>query len=211
VQMRAVDQERARADALARELGSVRNELEASNRQIASLSAPVANARSALNSPKPAVDSSQERIAEPSPIMVEEKRRAPKQTSGDAIAFSLEHSITPELLHPSALAPREAVSGLKPKVAMGTDRPIAASAVLRSPKHRLRTHRSSKSTLAGLARCLNVSARELPSCRLRVATRTNGNRDVRRLAASTTVPTSGPKPRNGDQLVANDSSKGATQ
>ncbi len=62
-QMRAVDRERARADALARELGSVKNELEASNRQIASLSAPVANARSTLNSPKPAVDGSQERIA----------------------------------------------------------------------------------------------------------------------------------------------------
>lgn len=209
-QMRALDQERARADALARELGSVRNELEASNRRIASPDAPVANARSVLNAPKPAVDGSPERIAEPSPIMIEEKHRAPKQTPADAIAFSPEHSTIPELPHPSALAAREAIPGLKPKVAMGTDRPTTASAVLRSPKHRLRMHRSSKSTLAGLTRCPNVLARELPSCRPGASTRTYSNRDVRRLAASTTR-TSGPKPQNGDQLVANDSSKGATQ
>jgi hypothetical protein len=213
--MRALDQERARADALARELETVRNALDAGNRQIASLNAPAANAPPALYLRKPAVDSSQERTTElasaelPS-ATIGEKRRAPTRTSSDAIAFSPEHSTTPELPLPSALTARKAAPYLSPKVAIGTSRATSASAAFRSHQNRLRMHRSRKPTLAAFARCLNVPARDLPSCLSRPRTRTYRSRDVRRLAASTTRR-SGSKHRNGNQLVENDSSKGATQ
>jgi hypothetical protein len=209
-QMRALDQERDRADALARELASVRNALEAANRQIANLNAPVANTVPALHSRKSALDSLQERIAELSSTTIAGKRLAPRRVSGNGTTASLEHSTSSELLHPLVLTAREVTSDLAPKVAVGTDRPASASGAFRSPKHRLRMHRSSKPILATLRRCSNVPTRELPSCRLRPATRTYRNHDARRLAASTRQR-SGSQRRNDDQLVENDPWKGATQ
>ena len=209
-QMRALDQERGRADSLAHELASVRNALEAANRQIANLNAPVANTVPALHSRKSAFDSLQERIAELSSITIAGNRLAPKRVPGNGTTASLEHSTAAELLHPLVLTNREVTSDLAPKVAVGTDRPASASGAFRSPKHRLRMHRSSKPILATLTRCLNVPTHELPSCRLRPATRTHRNHDARRLVASTRQG-SGSKRRTDDQLVENDPSKGATQ
>ena len=79
----ALASERDRADVLARELASVRNELEAGNRQIAAL-----NALRALHSRKPALDRSQERMAESSSRASEGKGRSPEQISGKAVASS---------------------------------------------------------------------------------------------------------------------------
>jgi hypothetical protein len=210
-QMRALDQERDRADALARELASVRNALEAANRQIANLNAPVATTVPALYSRKSALDSLQERIAELSSTTIAGKRLMPKRVSGNGTTARLEHSTASELLHPLVLTAREVTSDLAPKVAVGTDRPASASGAFRSPKHRLRMHRSGKPILATLRRCLNVPTHELPSCRLRPATtRTYRNHDARRLLASTRQR-SGSQRRNDDQLVEIDPSKGATQ
>jgi hypothetical protein len=209
-QMRALDQEHDRADALARELASVRNALEAANRQIANLNAPVANTVPALHSLKPAFDSLQERIAELSSSTIAGKRLGPKRVSGNGTTADLEHSTASELLHPLMLTAREATSDLAPNVAVRTDRPASASGAFRSPKHRLRMHRSSKSTLATLTRCWNVPTHELPSCRSRPAARTYRNHDARRLATSTRQR-SASKRRNDDQFVENDPSKGATQ
>lgn len=210
VQMRALDQERNRADALARELDSVRNELEAGHRPIVNSNAPTGNAVPALQSRKSAVDGSQEQIAELFSTTIAAKRRAPKPISGDATASSLKHPTASELLYLSALTVRETASNLTPKIAIATDRPTSASAASRSPERRLRMHRPRKLMLAGPGRCLNLSARELPSCRLRVTTRTYHNHDARRLTAST-MRKSRSKRWNDDQLVANNSSKGATQ
>jgi hypothetical protein len=209
-QQRALDQERERADALARELASVRNQLEARNRQINNSNALVANAVPALQSRKSAVDSSQGQIAELSSSAIAGKRRASNRLSGDATASSPEQSTTSELLHPLVLTAREVTSDLAPKAAVGTDRSASASGASRSPEHRLRMHRSSKLILATLTRCLNVSTPEPPSCRLRPATRTYRNDDARRLVASTRRGRAS-KRRNDDQLVENDQSKGATQ
>src|SRR6266478_6608113 len=76
----ALASERDRADALARELTSVRNELESGNRQIAAL-----NALRALHSREPALDRSQERTAESSSRASEGKGRSPEQISGKAV------------------------------------------------------------------------------------------------------------------------------
>jgi hypothetical protein len=210
VQMRALDHERNRADALAREIDSVRNELEAGHRPIVNSNAPTGNAVPTLQSRKSAVDGSQEKIAELFSTTIAAKRRAPKPISGDATASNLKHPTASEILYLSALTVREAASSLTPKIAIATDRPTSASAASRSPEHRLRMHRPRKLMLAGPARCLNLSARELPSCRLRVTTRTYHNHDARRLTAST-MRKSRSKRWNDDQLVANNSSKGATQ
>jgi hypothetical protein len=101
----ALASERDRADALARELTSVRNELEARNRQIAVLNAPLA-----VHSCEPAVDSSQ--IA----------------------AANLERSSASELPHPSVQSTAyKAASDLDPKVVMAMERFTSASAASRSP------------------------------------------------------------------------------
>ena len=101
----ALASERDRADALARELTSVRNELEARNPQIAVLNAPLA-----VHSCEPAVDSSQ--IA----------------------AANLERSSASELPHPSVQSTaHKAASDLDPKVAMAMERFTSASAASRSP------------------------------------------------------------------------------
>ena len=84
---RALSSERDRADALARELTSARNGLEAANRQIATLNSP-----RALHSRAAAVDRSQERMAKSYLRTIEGKGRSPEQTSGKAAAFTLRPS-----------------------------------------------------------------------------------------------------------------------
>jgi len=124
----ALASERDRADALARELTSVRNELEAGNRQIAAL-----NALRALHSREPALDRSQERMAESSSRASEGKGRSPEQISGKAVASTSGRSSVSELPRPEApSAAREAASDLVPKVAAGTERSTSASAAPRS-------------------------------------------------------------------------------
>src|SRR6266849_7783466 len=124
----ALASERDRVDALARELTSVRNELEAGNRQIAAL-----NALRALHSREPALDRSQERMAESSSRASEGKGRSPEQISGKAVASTSGRSSVSELPRPAApSAAREAASDLVPKVAAGTERSTSASAAPRS-------------------------------------------------------------------------------
>jgi hypothetical protein len=119
---------RDRADALAREFTSVRNELEAGNRQIAAL-----NALRALHSREPALDRSQERMAESSSRASEGKGRSPEPISGKAVASTSGRSSVSELPRPEApSAAREAASDLVPKVAAGTERSTSASAAPRS-------------------------------------------------------------------------------
>jgi len=84
---RALSSERERADALARELTSARNGLEAGTRQIATL-----NSLRALHSRATAVDRSQERMAKSYLRTIEGKGRSPEQTSGKAAAFTLRPS-----------------------------------------------------------------------------------------------------------------------
>ena len=120
----ALASERDRVDALARELTSVRNELEAGNRQIAAL-----NALRALHSREPALDRSQERMAESSSRASEGKGRSPEQISGKAVASTSGRSSVSELPRPEApSAAREAASDLVPKVAAGTERSTSGSA-----------------------------------------------------------------------------------
>jgi hypothetical protein len=124
----ALASERDRADALARELTTVRNELEAANRQIAALNAP-----GAVRSREPAVDSSQERMAESSSRTIEGKERSPEQIPGEAVASTSGRSSASELprLEPQSTA-RAAASDLDPKVAVRTERSTSASAASRS-------------------------------------------------------------------------------
>jgi hypothetical protein len=122
----ALASERDRADALTRELTSVRNELEAGNRQVAAL-----NALGALHSRESAVDSSQERMAESSSRTIEGKGRSSEQLSGEAAAPASGRSSASEVPRPEAQSTaRETASGLK--VAMGTERSPSASAASRS-------------------------------------------------------------------------------
>ncbi len=121
----ALATERDRADALARELASARNELEAGNRQIAAL-----NALLALRSRESAVGSSQERMAKSSSRTIEGNGRSPEQTSGKAAASTSQPSSVSELPRPEApSAAPEAASNSVPRVAMGTERSTTASAV----------------------------------------------------------------------------------
>jgi hypothetical protein len=116
--------ERDRADALKRELTSVRNELEASNRKIAAL-----NALSAPQSRESAVDSSQERMAESSSRTTEGKGRSPEQISAEATASTSGQSSASELPRPEAQSTaREAASDSGPKVAAAIERSTPASA-----------------------------------------------------------------------------------
>jgi hypothetical protein len=124
----ALASERDRADAVTRELTSVRNELEASNRQIAAL-----NALRVQRSRESAVDNSQERMAEASSRAVEGKGRSPEQISAEAVASTSERSSASELPRPEPQsAAREASSDLDPKVSVRTERSTSASAVSRS-------------------------------------------------------------------------------
>src|SRR3984893_9241826 len=78
----ALAHERDRADSLARELTSVKNELEASDREIATL-----RALRAPPSRGSVAESSQERIAESSSRPIDRKGRSPEQISGNAAAL----------------------------------------------------------------------------------------------------------------------------
>src|ERR1700738_3613720 len=119
----ALASERDRADALTRELTSVRNKLEAGNWQIAAL-----NAFRALHSREPAVDSSQERMAESSSRTIEAKAPLPEQISGEAVASTSGRSSASELPRPEPQSTaHEAASDLDPKVGMGTERSTSAS------------------------------------------------------------------------------------
>lgn len=110
--------ERDRADALMRELTSVRNELEAANRQIAALNGP-----SAVCSREPAADSSQERVADSSSGTIEGKERSPEQISGEAIAATSKRSSASESPRPEpSSTARQAAPDLDPKAAMVTER-----------------------------------------------------------------------------------------
>jgi hypothetical protein len=120
----ALASERDRADALARELTSVRNELEAGNRQIAAL-----NALRALHSHESAADHSQERMAESSSRTTEGKGRSPEQISAEAAASTSGQSSASELPRPEAQSTaREAASDSGPKVAAAIERSTPASA-----------------------------------------------------------------------------------
>jgi hypothetical protein len=130
----ALVSERDRADVLTRELTSVRNKLEAGNWQIAAL-----NAFRALHSREPAVDSSQERMAESSSRAIEGKGRSPEQISGEAVVSTSGRSSASESPRPEPQSTtREAASDLDPKVAMGTERSTSASAASRSLVDELR-------------------------------------------------------------------------
>ncbi len=127
-QKRALTSERDRADALARELTSVRNELEAGNRQAAAL-----NALGALRSRGPVVDSAREWMAEHSSRRIEGKGRLPEEISGEAVASTSGRSSASELPRPvAASTAREAPSDLDPKVAMATERAASATAASHS-------------------------------------------------------------------------------
>jgi DNA repair exonuclease SbcCD ATPase subunit len=122
----ALARERDRADPLARELASVRNELEAANRQIAALNAH------AVASCQLTVDSSELRMAEPSSRTAEDKAPRPQQISGEAVASIPGPSSASELPRPEpqSTAP-EAASDSDPKVAMRTERSTSESAASR--------------------------------------------------------------------------------
>jgi hypothetical protein len=122
---RALTSERDRADTLARELTSARNELEAANRQIAAL-----NSLRALHARAWAVDRPPERMAKSDSRAIEGKGRSPEQISGKAAAFPSRPPFVSELPRPEALsAAREAASDLVPKVAVGIERSTAPHAV----------------------------------------------------------------------------------
>jgi hypothetical protein len=124
----ALASERDRADALTRELASVRKELEAGNRQIAAL-----NALHALQSRGSAVDSSQERMTESSSRTTEGKGPSPEQISAEAAASGSERSSAPELPRPEPQSTaREAASDLGPKVAMAIERSTSSASAASS-------------------------------------------------------------------------------
>jgi hypothetical protein len=116
----ALARERYRADPLARELASVRNELEAAKRQIAALNE---------HAPPLTVGNSQPRTAEPSSKKIEEKASSPKQISGEAVASVPQQSSASELRHlePPSTAPA-AASDLARKVAMRTEQSTPSAA-----------------------------------------------------------------------------------
>jgi hypothetical protein len=128
----ALASERDRAEALARELTSVRSELEAGNRQIAAL-----NGLGAWRSREPLVDSAREWAAEHSSRTIAGKGRLPEQVFGEATAStSGQSSASPRPV--AASTAREAAPDLDPKVAMATERSASASAASFSPVDELR-------------------------------------------------------------------------
>jgi hypothetical protein len=124
----ALASERDRADALTRELTSVRNELEAANGQIAALTA-----LRALNSRPSVVAISREWMAESSSRTIKRDGRSPQQTSGARMASPSGRSSISELPSPEPQsAAREATSGSKTATAT-TERSGSASGAPRSP------------------------------------------------------------------------------
>ena len=125
----ALASERNRADALTRELASVRNEFEASNWQAAAL-----NAFRALRSREPVVDSAREWMAEHSSRTIAGKERLPEQISGEAVAATSGRSSASKLPRPEAqLTDREAAPDSDPKVVMATERSVSAGAASHPP------------------------------------------------------------------------------
>jgi hypothetical protein len=121
--------ERDRADALARELISVKNELDASNRRTGAL-----NALAALHPREPAVDGSQERMTESSSRAIEGNGRSLERAPSDVVASTSGRSSASEPPRSQAQSTvGEAVSGLDPKAAIVTDRVTSASAASRPP------------------------------------------------------------------------------
>jgi hypothetical protein len=221
-QQRALDQERERADALARKLASLQAELEASRivdseeavqaatTQIAQMRAfdqerdradalarELASVRNELEAANRQIANLNTPVADAAPVL-----RVQKEVVDSSQARIAEHPFAP--------AARAVAPDVTPKITVRTDRPASTSGASRSPKHRLRMYRSGRLILATLTRCLNVSARELPSCRLKFAARTYRNHDARRLAAST-MRRSESKRQNDDQIADNDLSKGASR
>src|ERR1700738_1628166 len=110
----ALANERDRADALARELTSVKNELEAGDREIATL-----RALRAPPSRGSVAESSQERIAEFSSRTIDRKGRSPEQISGNAAALDrqrTELAAEIEKLRQQATADRTELGQLRAQV-----------------------------------------------------------------------------------------------
>jgi hypothetical protein len=127
-QKQALASEHKRADALARELASMRDQLETANRQLAALSTS-----RALPSREPAVDSPRERVAESSSSTTERKSRLRQQISGQTAVSISERSSASEPPPPEAQsAARDPTSELRPKVTMMAERSTSASAASRS-------------------------------------------------------------------------------
>ena len=116
--------EHDRADALARELASVRSELEARDRQIAVLNAPLA-----VHSRERAVDSPQERIASTSSRSAGGAGGLPEPISSETTAANLERSSASEFPLPSMPSTaHEAASDSDLKVAVAIERSTSANA-----------------------------------------------------------------------------------
>lgn len=107
----AIARERDRADALSRELASIRNGPEAGNWQIAAL-----NVFRVLRKRESTVDNAQARMVEVSSRTTEGKPRSAEQVSGRAVAST-----------------SEPASDLDRNVGTGTERSMSASAAPRSP------------------------------------------------------------------------------
>jgi hypothetical protein len=121
--------ERDRADALARELVSVKNELDASNRRTGAL-----NALAAMHPREPAMDGSHERMTESSSRTIEGNGRSLEQLPGDVVASTSGRSSASEPPRSQAQPiAGEAASGLDPKAAIVTERVTSASAASRPP------------------------------------------------------------------------------
>lgn len=124
----ALAAERDRADALTRELTSVRNELEAGSRQIAAL-----HALRTLHACESTVGSSQGRVADSSSRTIGGNGRSLEQISGEDIAYTSGQSSVSELPRPEPRsAAREAASDSDAKVAMATERSTPQRAPTRS-------------------------------------------------------------------------------
>jgi hypothetical protein len=126
--------EHDRADALTRELTSVRNELDASNRQISAL-----NALGAPRPREPAVDGSHERTAESSSRTIAGNGRSPEQVPGEVVASTSGRPSASEQPRSQAQSTvGEAAPEPDPKAAIVTERVTSASAASRSPLDELR-------------------------------------------------------------------------
>ena len=123
----ALASERERAGALAQELASVRNQLEAANRQFAALTAS-----RALTSREPAVDSPLERVAQFYLKITEGKSRWPEQNSVQAAASNSERSSASELPPEAQSTARESAPELDPQVPVVSEGSASASAAPRS-------------------------------------------------------------------------------
>jgi hypothetical protein len=126
--------ERERAETLARELASVRNQLEANNRPIV-----VSNASGPLNACESTAAGSQERGGESPSRTIDRKGRSPEQISDQAVVSNSKPSTASEFPRPEAQSTsREAASDLDPKVAAAAERSTSASGPSHSPADELR-------------------------------------------------------------------------